>query len=53
MAPAVDHHVGRVSVSSDVADEIDAHAAGTLVAEVAVETEGSEVALEFSSEDGR
>ena len=53
MAPAIDHHVGRVSMSSDVADEIDAHTAGTLVAEIAIEAERPEMALEFSSEDGR
>ena len=52
IAPTIDHHVGRVSMSSDVADKIDAHAAGTLVAEIAIETQRPEMALEFPSEDG-
>ena len=53
IAPTIDHHVGRVSMSSDVADKIDAYAAGTLVAKIAIEAERAEMALEFSSEDGR
>ena len=40
-------------MTSDVADEIDAHAAGTLVAEIAMETERPQMALEFPAEDGR
>lgn len=33
-----------------VADEIDAHAPGPLVVQIAVETQGAEMAVEFSEE---
>lgn len=49
----VDHHVGGILVSADMADEIDAHATGSLVVQVAVEAEGAEVALKFAAEQGR
>lgn len=52
-APTINHHVSRVSMTPDVADKIDAHAAGTLVAKIAIEAEGPEMTLEFPSEDGR
>lgn len=39
-------------MAADVADEVDAYAAGTVVVEVAVEAEGSEEAFEFFAQEG-
>ena len=40
-------------MSANMGDEIDAHAAGTLVAEIAIETQRLEMALVFSEENRR
>ena len=38
-------------MSTDVVDEVDAHTAGTVIVEVAVQAKGTEVALELFAEE--
>ena len=40
-------------MASNVTDEIDANSTRAFVVQVAVETEGPEVALEFAAQEGR
>lgn len=49
----VNHDVGRELVPADMADEVDAHAAGPRVVHVAVEAQRAEVAFELAFEQGR
>ena len=50
LSTAVDHHVGRVLVSANVRDEVYADTAGSLVVQVSVQTERSQLTFEFAAE---
>lgn len=50
---AVHHHVGRVLVPAHVVDEVHPHAARSLVVEIAVQAQGSQVPLQLLPQYGR
>ena len=48
----VDHDVRSVLVAADMADEVDAHATGSLIVQVTVQAQGPKVSLELAQKEG-